>query len=244
MAKYLDEAFWRESLSKPNWYSLLADDFARLESLAKQQEGKPGYKQIKREAYELVEESVRIGRIPFAQRSYNFDTERQPIDTIVIHHTKNPSGMTLDRLNAMHLLRIYGMYFANPTDAKEKKLKGLPVGSGHYYKGAQVFWGYHWFVREDGSCEQILKDEYIGWHAGNWNINTRSVGICIDDDLSDKEPSDKVLITISNIIKTYYPIVNRAKILGHKDVNSKTLCPGSLFHSIWQRKIIGNYLNR
>lgn len=238
MTEYIDEDFWREALSQPTWYLLLKDDFYRLEQLTKEEKDYNKRKLIKDKAYSLVEEAVLNGSIKMGESGDNLDAERRPIDTVVIHHTNNQPGMTLERLNAMQLLRIYGNYFANPTSPKEKHLQGQPVWSGHFYKSKQVFWGYHWFIREDGTSEHILDDSYIGWHAGNWDVNTRSVAICIDDDLSDKEPSDTVLESIADTIRKHYPTVNKVKILGHSDVNESTECPGHLWSEVWQQKLL------
>jgi hypothetical protein len=70
------------------------------------------------------------------------DAERLPIDTVVIHHTSNPPGLSAARLSAIELMRLYGPYFANPPEA-EKYLKGTPIVSGHERDGKQVFWPYH-----------------------------------------------------------------------------------------------------
>lgn len=238
MPDYIDEAYWREALSKPDWYLLLKDDFERLEKLAEKETNYAKRKQIKGQAYSLVEEAVRDGRLPMAEAGEDLDAERKPIDTVVVHHTKNKPGMTLERLNAIQLLRIYGRYFADPTDPKEKHLKGQPIWSGHFFNSKQVFWGYHWLVREGGTSECILDDSYIGWHSGNWDVNTRSAGICIDDDLSDKQPSEAVIQAVAGIIKRHYPNVNPSKVLGHCEVNNKTECPGRLFLESWKQKLI------
>ena len=218
----------------------MADDFKRLrEELAEQHKNEPDHKQIKRAALWARGEASCVQRqSPLAAEGNDLDIERKPIDTIVIHHTKNLPGMTLDRLNAMHLLRIYGRYFANPTDVREKHLKGQPVWSGHFYEGRQVFWGYHWLIREDGSQKHNLKDNYIGWQAGNWDINTRSVGICIDDDLSNKEPGDKVINSLAELIGSRYKNISEDRIFGHCDVNKQTDCPGHLFHESWRQKLL------
>jgi hypothetical protein len=238
MTDYINEDFWRNALSQPTWYLLLKDDFSRLEQIAKQEKDYDKRKQIKDKAYGLVEEAVVSGNLVMGSTGDNLDAERKPIDTIVIHHTNSRPGMTLERLNAIQLLRIYGSYFAKPTDPKEEHLKGQPIWSGHFYKSKQVFWGYHWFVREDGTSERILDDSYIGWHAGNWDVNTRSVAICVDDELTDKEPSDAVIDSIIDTILKHYPSFNRDKILGHCDVNLSTECPGHLFHETWRQKIL------
>ncbi len=238
MNNYIDEAFWREALSKSNWYLILNDDFERLEKLAKKETDYAKRKQIKDKAYGLVEEAVSTGRLPMAARGDNLDFERKPIDTIVIHHTRNKPKMTLERLNAIQLLRIYGRYFTNPTDPKEKHLKGQQIWSGHFHNDRQVFWGYHWLIREDGMSERILSDDYIGWHAGNWDVNTRSVGICIDNDLSEKEPSETVIQSLADTIRQHYPVVDNAKIVGHSEVNNDTECPGQLFMESWKHRLV------
>jgi hypothetical protein len=237
MNQFIDSDYWKKTLTKHDWYLILADDFKRLEQVSEQQKKEPDYKRIKREAYQLVEDAVQNGTLPMSSKGPDLDSERKTIDTIVIHHTKNPPGMTLERLNAIQLLRIYGRYYANPTDEREKNFKGKPVWSGHFYNDQQVFWGYHWLIREDGSTEHILNDNYIGWHAGNWDINTRSIGICVDDSLTNKEPSDTVIKSLAELIKSNYANITSENIVGHCDVNKKTECPGHLFHESWQHKL-------
>jgi hypothetical protein len=238
MAEYIDEHFWYDALAEPGWYLTLAEDYKKLGRLAWKEKDPVKRKSIKREAYEMVEQAVEDDRIPLAQTGDDFDKDRKPVDTIVIHHTKNPPGMTLERLNAMQLLRLYGMYYADPTDPKEKHLKGQPVWSGHFYNDSQVFWCYHWLVRNDGNLERILDDRYIGWHAGNWDVNTRSIAICIDDDLTQKEPSETVVGSIAELISSKYPGVNPANVVGHCDVSHETECPGYLFHESWRAKLV------
>jgi N-acetyl-anhydromuramyl-L-alanine amidase AmpD len=94
-----------------------------------------------------------------------------------------------------------------------------------------VFWPYHWFVREDGRVERLLKDHEIGWQAGDWDINCRSVAICFDGDYENSRPSDIELHAAAKIIKENYSQVSRERIFGHREVNPKTTCPSNLFLS-------------
>jgi len=238
MKKYIDESFWRKALIKPDWYLLVSNEFKRLEKIAAQEKDFQKRKLIKQEAYGILEESVKNGNLPIATSGDNLDKDRGKVNKIILHHTKNAPGMSLDRLNAIQLMRIYGSYFANPTDKLESHLKGQPVWSGHFYNNRQVFWGYHWFIRSNGQAEHILKDSYIGWHAGNWEVNKSSVGICVDDDLTYKAPSDTVLKSIAHLINTHYSGITTDNILGHCDVNKNTECPGSQFHENWQAKLL------
>lgn len=240
MAQFIDEQFWQQALREPDWYLKLEDDFRRLEKLADKAriEGKDPMtvKTIKREAYALIERNLKEGTIPLAESGEDFDQERRPIDTIVIHHTKNPSGMTLDRLNAMHLLRLYAAYYG-----VDENLRGQPIYSNHFRDGRQVFYGYHWLVRQDGHCERLLEDEQIGWHSGCWHVNTRSIAIAIDDDLTDSQPDHKVLSAIATLIKANYAGVPPHLVIGHCEVlaNSKVIDnPGKLFLSYWKQKLL------
>jgi N-acetyl-anhydromuramyl-L-alanine amidase AmpD len=141
--------------------------------------------------------------------------------------------MTLNRLNAVQLIRIYGRYYNDPTTPKERDIKGQPVWSGHFYNGRQVFWGYHWLIRANGEAIKLLDDDKIGWHAGDWDVNRRSVAVCFDDDLDNKEPSKAALKSTKEIIKYYEP---KAELIGHKDAKPTTTCPGALFSS-WKAKL-------
>jgi hypothetical protein len=236
MTNYIDRAFWRKNLSKPDWYIPLVSDFTRLDELADKEKDYDKRKAIKNDAWIELESAIKDGRLTTANSGENPDVERKTIDTIVIHHTNNRPRMTLDRLNAMHTLLLYGKYYKGLTDYHES------IWSGHFYRGEQVFWAYHWFVREDGSYQQILSDKYIGWHAGNWDINTRSIAICIDDDLNDKEPNGVVIHAITEIISNHYPSVKPENIVGHCDVYD-TKCPGRLFNQSWRQKIIDQIKN-
>lgn len=235
---YLDEQFWREALTHPDWYVQLEEDFKRLEEIAKQKEGQPDEKEVKNEAYSLVEEALKNNTLPLAKTGDNLDIERKPIDTIVIHHTKNKPGMSLERLNAMQLLRLYGKSYAHPLNSRLNNTNNGAVWSNHFYNDQQVFWAYHWFIRENGEAQQLLKDEYVGWHAGNWDINTRSIAICVDDNLKDRQPDYIVMQKIAKIIKNHYSHVAHENIIAHCNVNPKTECPGHLFNQKWRAELL------
>jgi N-acetyl-anhydromuramyl-L-alanine amidase AmpD len=142
-------------------------------------------------------------------------------------------------MNAVQLLNVYVPYFMNPTVEEEKHLKHQPIWSNHIVEGKQVFYAYHWFVRMDGSVERLLTDDQIGWHAGNWDINCRSVAICLDNDYSNQDPSPVVLRAAAKIIKEHYSGVQADRVLGHREVNDKTTCPGGNFLGGWKQQLIG-----
>ena len=237
MQEHYDDALWQAAFPKPDWYLDVIPQFTHMEAVALQEPDYDKRKAIKDPMYQAVAMALCEGRIALATEGEDHDAARQLIDMVVIHHTKNRPGMSLDLLNGEHLLRVYAWYYANQSK-RDQHFKGQPIWSGHFYQGKQVFWTYHWLFRQDGRAEHILDDKYIGWHAGNWPVNCRSVALCIDDDLTSSLPSDQVLDALAGAIRHHYPQVPLSGIVGHRVVNDQTVCPGDLFHSEWRDKLL------
>lgn len=241
MAKYFDENKWIEAIKHNDWYLRLADDYKLLMKKAEGSD-KERADEIKEEVYQFFERNLSEKIIALGKQGPNWDEERKPIDTIIIHHTKNQPGITWERLSAMQLIRLYATYYASPYYEKEKHIKGEAIYSNHFKNEEQVFYAYHWLVRMDGTLERLLNDNEIGWQAGNWDVNCRSIAICLDNYFENSSPSDLVLSAVSNLIKEQYPQVKVENIKGHREVNPKTTCPGSEFLSDWKAKLIANLM--
>lgn len=230
----------REVVAQPNWYERLGRirSGLMLGSLATRNAAEVfnltggvadrAKSLLLRVFTELLEENA----VALGQTGPNWDAERQPVDTVVVHHTGSQGRMDLGRLNALHLLNLYVPKYRNPG-ADVEIIGGTPVYSGHADAGGrQVFYGYHWLVREDGSREHLLPDEAIGWHAGNWDINTRSVAVCFDGDYEQGgQPSGQALESAAELIASGYPQVESARVLGHGAI-VQTACPGGDF-DVW-----------
>ena len=91
-------------------------------------------------------------------------------------------------------------------------------------------------MRMDGSFERLLNETQIGWHAGNWKINKRSIAICLDNDYEGQDPSDEVLAKLAEHIRREYPDVKN--VIGHCEANQGTVCPGANFLSDWKLKLL------
>lgn len=230
-----DELYWLKVISKPDWYlefvPYVKKVYEQLEGGSKERN------EFHKTVRQFFEKALLERQIALADHGPNLDEQREPIDTIVIHHSGR-QGYTLSYMNAVHLTNIYAPYFTDPTDERELGLKGQPIWSGHFKDGQQVFYAYHWFMRMDGNFEQLLTDDKIGWHAGNWEVNKRSVAICLDNDYEKQDPTDVVLQTLAKHIKMHYPTVKN--IIGHCEANSKTICPGANFKSVWKAKLLNN----
>ncbi len=241
MAKHFDETKWQEAIQHPDWYLKLSNDYKKLMKKA-EKSPKEISEEIKEESYQFFETNLAEDKIKLGDTGPNWDEERKPIDTIVIHHTKNPSGITWQRLSAMHLIRLYASYYASPHYEGEQHIKGTPIYSNHFRNGQMVFYAYHWLVRMDGTTERLLGDNEIGWHAGKWDINCKSVAICFDNDFENSAPPKHVLQVVSNLIKEHYSNVRPENIFGHREINPKTTCPGNLFLNEWKTKIVEEVL--
>jgi hypothetical protein len=176
--------------------------------------------------YDFFEVHLTRGDIALARKSEDADTERQPIDTVVIHHTSSAPGLRPERLSAIELIRLYAPFFAS---TKDQFPEGQPIYSGHLRNGGQVFWPYHWIVRGDGNAERLLFDSEIGWHAGNWGINCRSVAIVLDNDYEHDSPSNVEILGVATVIREHYGQIPLTRIVGHREVNPRTVCPSDLF---------------
>lgn len=241
----------REIVAEPLWYKEIYREsrarrlgqgalYAALKGLRLPEDIKAEIKDLRESAFErlLAEGAVYVGNVV-----YDWDQERRPVDAVVIHHTSRPPGITKQRLESIHLQQVYVPVFARPEPVDiDKGIKDVPLYSGHVHDGRQVFQIYHWLVRNDGQAERLLDDNEIGWQAGRWDVNRRSVGICIDDDLEHKAPNPKVLDSIARIINQHYPDITEhpETIIGHREVGGPkpTTCPGDKFLPGWKRDLL------
>ena len=189
------------------------------------------------EIYAFFEQKLTIGEVAHGTKGPDWDRERKPHDTIVIHHTHCPTEITRERLSAMHLLRLYAANYASSAPS-DYHVQGDPIFSSHFRGGKQVFYAYHWLVRMNGTTERLLKDHEIGWHAGNWEVNCRSIGIVLDNNFEDNTPPNAVLDGLAHLVREQYPHVSCEHIFGHREINKKTICPGNNFLGGWKRILL------
>jgi len=183
------------------------------------------------ELVNYIAELLESEQIALAQDGEDYDIDRKPIDTIVIHHSGSSSSRASNPetyINALELIMLYAPVF------KSKK-RDYGMWSGHFFNNKMTFIPYHYLIYKDGSFSNPLKDEYIGWHAGNWDVNTRSIAITFVDDLENREPTEMAILTARDLIKKY----PNAKLVGHSEV-SPTVRPGNLFNikGGWKDKLL------
>ena len=227
---FFDEEKWyNEATVKHDWYKVIYPEFEAI--LAQHEGGSPDKRKSARNAvYGFFEGLLNEGKVILGETGKDWDNERKHIDTVVIHHTKSEGGMTWQRLDAMHLLRLYAKAYRSPST--EKEIEGLPVYSHHFRDDRMVFYAYHWIVRSDGTSERLLNDSEIGWQAGNWDMNCRSVGICLDGDFEHTPPPDAMLAGVKALLEEHYEHIEPQRIIPHMKSNPHTTCPGDWFSSV------------
>ena len=97
--------------------------------------------------------------------------------------------------------------------------------------------------RSDGFIGQCVREKDIAWHAGNWNYNSRSIGIEHEGYYDNPNTWTDAMIRSSArlaayLCKKYGVPTNRVRIIGHGEVPNSPhpYCPGSYFP--W-----GKYMN-
>ena len=215
-----------EIFQKPDWYLELKD---MLDEFFWSYDGKEKKSKEwltkRKEIVKMVEELLKANLIALGSEGKNHDVGRKPVDTIIIHHSSTSPTASLTYINALCLLRLYAKTYSN----EENSEYGRPLWSNHLKEGRQTFIPYHYIIRRDGTFEKILEDGMMGWHAGNWGMNCKSIAICFLDDLEKNKPTENALKTAAMLIKKYNP----KQVLGHKEINLNTTCPGKSF-SEWK----------
>lgn len=86
----------------------------------------------------------------------------------------------------------------------------------------------HYVIRSsDGEITQMVKHKDIAWHAGNWDYNTRSIGIEHEGYVNDPTWfTDTMYRSSAQLVKwlgqTYGIPMDRSHILGHNEVPGAT----------------------
>lgn len=239
----------RDLVRSPDWYMEYGNiQRVRTLGLGALQMAKSGsisnarryFKQQQIKIFErlLAEDAVRIGS-PDTDELEQWDGERAPIDHIVIHHSHRADGLSVAQLNALHFLRLYLPRYQR-GDLKTSTGQLQPIYSAHFDEiGRQVFYGYHWKVEQNGEVKRLLTDDALAWHAGDWEMNKRSVAIVIDDDLTNDTPTPQSLDSVAEILSRHYSSINPSSstLLGHKAI-SNTLCPGNKFDEVWKQDLL------
>ena len=125
--------------------------------------------------------------------------ERDSTDMIVLHHTGDTD-----------------------MDASAKQIHGWHLSNDW------VGIGYHYVVRKSGAIETGRPECAIGSHA--FGENGHSIGIHVCGAFSSAQPTEKQIEAVSHLVaylcEKYDIPIDREHIVGHREVNDDTTCPG------------------
>ena len=95
--------------------------------------------------------------------------------------------------------------------------------NGNYFKNNVVETSAHYFV-DDTTVVRSVADKNIAWHAGDWNINCRSIGIEIAGSTTECKGKtlENVIALTKELMKKYN--ISKERVIRHYDANGK-LCP-------------------
>jgi len=235
MMPAFESAYWESRFRLSDWYSRLEHELTHFVFPVIHDD--PDVQNWRSQVYSLASGMLERCEIPLASSGPDLDEARQPVDTIVLHHTEGDPQISLARLNAIGLLRQYGFQYLE-NNVQARPVRGEPVWSGHFRQGRMVFFAYHWLIRPDGTCERLLDDGALAWHAGNWEINTRSIGIALSGNYEHATPPPAQLAATAQLVRTSYPSVVRERILGHCEIRPELTCPGEFFLTGWKESIL------
>jgi len=115
------------------------------------------------------------------------------------------------------------------TVAKKGVTTLLEIEQWHKDRGFAGF-GYHYYIRKDGTLEHGRDERKQGAHCLDLGMNTKSIGICFEGH-GNYEPWTTEQINswqvVANTLMRKYsiPITN---ILGHRETGANKDCPGKL----------------
>ena len=228
-------AYWADKFRFPDWYCQLEHELTSFVFSVVHDD--PRLKAWRHQVYSLAGAMLERNEIPLASAGPDLDAERQPLDTIILHHTEEDPQISLAKLNAIGLLRQYGFQYLE-NNVLGRAVRGEPVWSGHFRQHKMAFFAYHWLVRPDGTCERLLEDHALGWHAGNWEINTRSIAIALSGNYEHTTPPTAQLAATAQLIRTHYPFIASTRLLGHREIRPELNCPGAHFLAGWKQQLL------
>jgi N-acetyl-anhydromuramyl-L-alanine amidase AmpD len=137
-------------------------------------------------------------------------------DMIIIHHTavsydKNPNQF--EATNNYHKTRNFGTT-SSPAYPHASKL-------GFYVQ-------YHYMIEKDGKVIKCADESEIKWHASNYDINKRSIGLCMTGNFDIEYPTKEQLRSLNSLILEIKTRHNIKDIEPHRAYAPYKSCPGKL----------------
>lgn len=165
-----------------------------------------------------------------------------PVDYVVLHHSVGPEFGNSSDLEVQDWFDQIGRnrgyagvahsYHSHPQRNKETFAQAHLALRAYTQDGNKYGW----------RLTPLMQDIWnnVAWHAGNWPINQRSIGIETCGNYSDHPLPEKALMLVADYFRAHdKSIGSKLQITAHKQF-SATACPGQIFN---QREIIIDMIN-
>lgn len=168
-----------------------------------------------------------------------------PVDHMVVHHTAGREMINSTDLEVMDYFDKTGKNRGYESVRKKRRLNAIRSYHTHPKREKETFAQAHFAVHPYNLNHNsygwrlvplICKPfENVTWHAGNWKINQKSIGIEICGNYEKRKIDRKALLLIADTFKFWYKNLNRQgielKVMGHKDF-ARTACPGMIYEQL------------
>jgi N-acetyl-anhydromuramyl-L-alanine amidase AmpD len=117
--------------------------------------------------------------------------------------------------------------------------EGSADGAASWFQNDKSHVSAHYVISRTGDIVQLVRQHNIAWHAGNWAVNTTSIGIehegVTDDPSGYTDPEYRASARlVAYICRTWDVAIDRNHIIGHAEVpdpNDPALRGGSDHHT-------------
>lgn len=130
-------------------------------------------------------------------------------------------------------LRKFTNYFVihhvGPLGSMDKNKIDAKMIHGWHLLRAWYGIGYHYVIKRDGTVERGRHHKYTGSHCKGSNFE--SIGICIVGDFNNGLPTVEQIDSLQRLLAELAVIYHKLVLIGHKDRNNDSECPGFLLYN-------------
>jgi len=141
---------------------------------------------------------------------------------IIVHHSVTPKDLPANQAE----------YSFNNTH----KNRGFPVSSMGWHIG------YHYVIYGSGELRQYRRDDEIGAHCKENNMNYQSIGICLAGNFDEEYPNSAQVGVLKLLMseKTKQFMIPLQNIHPHRSFATYKSCYGRLLSDDWARNLLIN----
>ncbi len=130
--------------------------------------------------------------------------------------------------------RITDMIVLHNTGAEEDTDTNANSIHDYHLSIGWVGIGYHYVIRKDGTIEQGRPEWAVGSHA--YGENSHTIGIHLSGNFNIVEPTKEQIescaMLIAYLCSKYEIPADRDHIVGHREINDDTDCPGNALQEL------------